>query len=113
MICFSYHKKILSMCFDQNNDLHKTKLDSCALEYIFLVYSRTQKGYHYYCPSLNRFLLSTDVKFFESKFRVDSESFSLKFENENIFFLVQDPLVMHIPSSVDIVWVHYHMYMEN
>ena len=37
-----------------------------------------------------------------SKSNFDSESSSLEFEDDNIFFFVQDPLVVHTPSSIDI-----------
>ena len=43
-----------------------SKLDLKSLKFIFLGYSRVQKGYRYYCPSLRRYLVSTDVTFLEN-----------------------------------------------
>ena len=65
-----------------NNDPHKTKLDSRALKYIFLEYSRIQWCYY---PSLDHFLVSADVTFFKYKSTFDSESSSLEFEEDNVF----------------------------
>ena len=36
-------------------------LDRKSLKCVFLGYSRLQKGYQCYCPTLNRYLVSTDV----------------------------------------------------
>ena len=62
------------MCFVQNNDPYKTKLDSRALKFIFLWYSQTQKGYRCYCPSLDSFLVPANVTFFSLKSSFDGES---------------------------------------
>ena len=43
-----------------------SKLNPKSLKYIFLGYSRVQKGYKCYCPSLPRYLVSADVIFFEN-----------------------------------------------
>ena len=42
------------------------KLDPKSLKCIFLSYSRIQKGYRCYCPSLRKYLVSTDVIFLEN-----------------------------------------------
>ena len=49
-------------------DVHPqvSKLNHKFLKCIFLGYSRVQKGYQCYCPSLSRYLVSADVKFFEN-----------------------------------------------
>ena len=43
-----------------------SKLDPKSLKCIFLGYSRVQKGYRCYCPSLCRYLVSVDVTFLEN-----------------------------------------------
>ena len=43
-----------------------SKLDSKSLKCIFLSYSLVQKGYRCYCPTLQRYFVSTDVTFFET-----------------------------------------------
>ena len=42
------------------------KLDPKSLKCIFLGYSRVQKGYRCYCPSLRRYVVSVDVTFLEN-----------------------------------------------
>jgi len=58
-------KKFGSMCFVHNFSPHKNKLDPRSHKGIFLGYSRTQKGYRCFIPSLRRYVLSADVTFFE------------------------------------------------
>ena len=43
-----------------------SKLDPKSLKCIFLGYSRVQKGYRYYYPSLRRYLVLVDVTFLEN-----------------------------------------------
>ena len=42
------------------------KLDPKSLKCIFLSYSRVQKGYRCYCPTLRCYFVSVDVTFFET-----------------------------------------------
>ncbi|KAL0533503.1 hypothetical protein IC582_027535 [Cucumis melo] len=49
------------VCFVRDIRPHHTKLDSKSLKCIFLGYSRVQKGYRCYCPTLKRYLVSPDV----------------------------------------------------
>ena len=51
-------------CFVQ--DVRPSKLDPKSLKCIFLSYSRVQKGYRCYCPTLHRYMVSTDVTFLEN-----------------------------------------------
>ena len=45
---------------------HVSKLDLKSLKCIFLGYSRVQKSYRCYCPSLRRYLVSVDVTFLKN-----------------------------------------------
>ena len=51
-------------CFVRYVRPQVSKLDHKSLKCIFLGYFRVQNGYRYYCPSLRRYLVSADVKFF-------------------------------------------------
>ena len=53
-------------CFVRDVRPQVSKLDHKSLKCIFLGYSWVQKGYQCYCPSLRRYLVSADVKFFEN-----------------------------------------------
>ena len=53
-------------CFVQDVRSHVSKLDPKSLKCIFLRYSRVQKGYRCYCPSLRRYLVSADVTFLKN-----------------------------------------------
>ena len=53
-------------CFVHDLSPGKDKLAAKAIKCIFLGYSRVQKGYKCYSPSLHRFFISADVTFFEN-----------------------------------------------
>ncbi|CAH9119777.1 unnamed protein product [Cuscuta epithymum] len=53
-------------CFVRDVNPHRTKLDPKSLKCIFLGYSRVQKGYRCFCPSIGRYLISIDVSFHEN-----------------------------------------------
>ena len=53
-------------CFVWDVRPHVFKLDPKSLKCIFFGYSRVQKGYRCYCPSLRRYLVSIDVTFIEN-----------------------------------------------
>ena len=53
-------------CFVQVVRPQVSKLDHKSSKCIFFCYSRVQKWYQCYCPSLRRYLVSTNVKFFEN-----------------------------------------------
>ena len=54
-----------STCFVRDVRPGLTKLDPKSLKCVFLGYSRLQKGYRCYCPSLQMYLVSIDVTFLE------------------------------------------------
>ena len=53
-------------CFVRNVRSQVSKLDHKSLKYIFLGYFWVPKGYWCYCPSLRRYLVYVDFKFFEN-----------------------------------------------
>ena len=53
-------------CFVRDVCPQVSKLVHKSLKCIFLGYSWVQKRYQCYCPSLHRYLVSADVKFFEN-----------------------------------------------
>ena len=53
-------------CFVRDVRLHVSKLDPKSLKCIFLGYSRVQKGYRCYCPTLHRYMVFADVTFLEN-----------------------------------------------
>ena len=53
-------------CFVQDLSLRLDKLCLRFIKCVFLEYFRTQKGYRCYNPSTRKYLVSTDVTFFES-----------------------------------------------
>ncbi|KAJ9545430.1 hypothetical protein OSB04_025137 [Centaurea solstitialis] len=75
-----------------------TKLDPRAIRCVFLGYSRVQKGYRCYSPSLHRYFTSADVTFHEScpYFLEHSHPVSDPFPDDDI---LDSPLVPTIPVS--------------
>ena len=62
---------LISRYLDTNalfEDVHPqvSKLDPKSLKRIFVGYSRVQKGYRCYCPTLRCYFVSTDVAFIET-----------------------------------------------
>ena len=53
-------------CFVRDVRPHVSKLDLKSLKCIFVGYSRVEKGYKCYCPTLRRYFVSTNVTFFET-----------------------------------------------
>ena len=53
-------------CFVRDVRPHVSKLNPKSLTCIFLGYSRVQKEYRRYCPSLHKYLVSTDITFLEN-----------------------------------------------
>ncbi|KAJ9553858.1 hypothetical protein OSB04_017903 [Centaurea solstitialis] len=55
-----------STCFVRDTRPNITKLDPKSLKCVFLGYSRLQKGYRCFSPTLNRYIVSQDVTFHEN-----------------------------------------------
>ena len=53
-------------CFVRDVRPHDSKLELKSLKCIFVGCSRVQKGYRCYCPTLQRYFVSTDVIFFKT-----------------------------------------------
>ena len=53
-------------CFVRDDRPQVYKHDPKSLKCIVVGYSRVQKGYRCYCPTLRRYFVSTDVTFFET-----------------------------------------------
>ncbi|KAJ9535088.1 hypothetical protein OSB04_un001836 [Centaurea solstitialis] len=56
-----------STCFVRDTCPGITKLDPKSLKCVFLGYSRLQKGYRCFSPTLNRYIVSRDVTFHEKE----------------------------------------------
>ena len=71
-------------CFVRDSRPQVTKLDPKSLKCIFLGYSRVQKGYRCYCPSLGRYIVSVDVTFLENTPFTPSSSHSCQEEDDDL-----------------------------
>ena len=80
---------------------HVSKLDPKSLKCIFLNYSRVQKGYRCYCPTLRRYFVSTDVTFFETTpFSLSSPLTSQGEDDDLLVFIIASPT--HTPAPIPI-----------
>ena len=71
--------------FVRNVRTHGSKLDPKSLKCIFLDYSRVQKGYRCYCPTLRRYFVFTDVAFFETTPFSLSSSVTSQGEDDDLY----------------------------
>ena len=75
-----------------------SKLDPKSLKCIFLGYSRIQKGYRRYCPSLQRYLVSADVTFLENThFSPDSIHTSQEEDDDLLVYILASSAPASIP----------------
>ena len=75
-----------------------SKLDPKSLKCIFLGYSRVQKGYRCYCPSLRRYLVSVDVIFLENaSFSQDPIHTSQKEDDNLLVYTLASPAFAFMP----------------
>ena len=85
-------------CFVQDVRLHVSKLDPKSLKCIFLGYSRVQKGYRCYCPSLRRYMVSANVTFLENTpFSPDSIHTSHREGDDLLVYTLASPTPTSIP----------------
>ena len=70
-----------------------SKLDLKSLKCIFMGYSCVKKGYRCYCPTLQRYFVSTDVAFLEtSLFSLPSTITSPKEDDDLLVYYVSLPV---------------------
>ena len=77
-----------------------------SLKCIFLGYSRVQKGYMCYCPTLRRYFVSTNVTFFETTpFSLSSLVTSKKEDNDLLVYTIASPAPL-APLSPTLAPIH-------
>ena len=75
-----------------------SKLDPKSLKCIFLGYSRVQKGYRCYYPSLRRYLVSVDVTFLENApFSLDLIHTSQGEDDDLLVYTLASPTLASVP----------------
>ena len=80
-------------CFVWDVRPQVSKLDPKSLKCIFVGYSRVQKGYRCYCPTLRRYFVSNDVTFFETTpFSLMSTVMSLGEDDDLLVYYVSLPI---------------------
>ena len=86
-------------CFVLDIRPQVSKLDPKSLKYIFVGYSRVQKGYACYCPTLQRYFVSTDVTIFETTPFSFSSPFTSQGEGDDILMYTISPPVPPAPLA--------------
>ena len=97
------------VCFVRDVRPTISKLDPKALKCIFLGYSRVQKGYTCFSPTLNRYLVSSDVTFHETtSFFPMAPSSSPPDEDDHllVYQVVHTPLPVQVPERPPIHYVY-------
>ena len=92
-------------CFVRDVRPHVSKLNPKSLKCIFLGYSRVQKDYRCYCPSLRRYLVSIDITFLENvPFSLPPTHKSQREEDNLLVYTLASPIVSpeptHVPAQV-------------
>ena len=79
-------------CFVRDVCPQVSKFDPKSLKRIFVGYSRVQKGYRCYCPTLRQYFLSTDVTLFETTpFSLSSPVPSQGENNDLLVYIIASP----------------------
>ena len=85
-------------CFVRDFRPHVPKLDPKLLKCILLSYSRVQKGYRCYCPSLRRYLVSANVTFLENTSFSQDPIHTSQGENDDLLvYTLASPTPASIP----------------
>ena len=88
-------------CFVRYVHPQVSKLDLKSLKCIFVGYSRVQKGYRCYCPTLQSYFVSTDVAFFETTpFSIPSIVTSQGEEEDLFVYTLASPIVSPEHASI-------------
>ena len=88
-------------CFVRDVHLQVSKLDPKSLKYIFVGYSRVQKGHRCYYPTLQRYFVSTDVAFFKTTpFSLPSTVTNQGEEEDLLVYTLASHIVSPEPTSV-------------
>ena len=88
-------------CFVRDVCPQVSKLDHKSLKCIFLGYSRVQKGYRCYCPSLRRYLVFADVKFFDNVHFSSLPTYTSQWEADNLLmYTIASPVAPPVPAPV-------------
>ena len=96
-------------CFIPDVRSHVFKLDPKSLKCIFLVYSRVQKVYRCYCPSLCWYLVFVDVTFLENALFSQSPIHPSQGEDDDLLVhTIASPSTTLIPTAVKPPITHVH-----
>ena len=92
-------------CFVRDVRPQVFKLDPKSLKCIFVGYSRVQKRYRCYCPTLRCYFVSTDVAFFKTTpFSLPSTIMSQGEEENLLVYTLTSPIASpepaHVPAQV-------------
>ena len=96
-------------CFVRDVCPQVSKLDPKSLKCIFMGYSRVQKGYRCYCPTLRRYFVSTNVAFFETTMFSLSSTVTNPREDDDLLvyyvsLLVPTPAPIHVKPPITQVY---------
>ena len=94
------------VCYIRDHRPGLSKLDARSLKCIFVGYSRTQKGYRCYCPSLRKYFTTADVTFFESTVYSDVQMDSPTLDDELLTYVIVHSTTKSTPAPPPIHQVY-------